>query len=361
MRIARLELTDLRNLARVSLSPAPGLNLIWGANGSGKTSLLEGIHLLGLGRSFRASGARPLVKEGSQQLVVFGKLENGVAEHRIGVSKSRQGKMEIRVDGAKARSASQLAGLLPVQLITPASHVLIEGGPKERRAFLDWGLFHVEQSFFGDWKDYHRALRQRNQALKNGSPVDAVRLWDKGLAATGERISRARTEYVRRLSPVVVEFLQQLLEGPTEALELAYLPGWSQETDLQAALSGTLDRDRRYGFTSAGPHRGDLRLRWGVRPASEQLSRGQQKLVVTALKLAQMSLLKSEGGKSSVVLVDDLPAELDRTHRDRFLRLLASIGAQAFVTATERELVDLHAWPDHRVFHVEHGDISEMV
>jgi len=323
---------------------------------------LEGIHLLGLGRSFRGSGVRPLVREGRPELVVFALLQSNDGErHRVGLKKTRQGGMEIRVDGRRAGSAAELAEILPLQLMTPGSHVLVEGSPKERRAFLDWALFHVEHGFFRDWKVYQRALRQRNRALKEQTRSEDIQLWDKSLTDAGERMTSQRQAYVEALRPVVARYIGELVEEASDKLELEYSIGWPGDTALDEALRRGLERDRRSGFTSMGPHRGDLRLRWAGRPAAEQLSRGQQKLVVAALKLAQMELLKESANKACVILVDDLPAELDREHRAKFLKLLAATDAQAFITATEKELVDVSSWPDHKMFHVEHGTVAEML
>jgi DNA replication and repair protein RecF len=276
----------------------------------------------------------------------------------LGIEKDVQGGTQIRMDGSRVHGLAVSAELLPVVLITPESHALIGGGPGERRALLDWGLFHVEQSFLGLWRRYQRLLKQRNAALESGS---ALKQWNEGLAIAGEALSERRRQYAEALKPRLGDALRRIAPELPE-VSLDYVPGWSGEQGLVSALQQSEERDRRDGHTRAGPHRAELRIRLAGKKASEVLSRGQEKLVLSALRLAQLTHLRDEAGKSAVVLVDDLPAELDTQHRTTFLDLLATLGVQVFVTATEEGLLALPATsPPPKVFHVEHGTVRAVV
>ena len=152
MSLRRIMVTAVRNLHPVTLSPSPRINILYGANGSGKTSVLEAVHLLGLARSFRSTRLNPVIQYEQPACTVFGEVElTSGGTSNLGVSRERQGEFTIRIDGQNAKSAAQLAELLPLQLINPDSFRLLEGAPKIRRQFLDWGVFHVEPRFLPAW------------------------------------------------------------------------------------------------------------------------------------------------------------------------------------------------------------------
>ncbi|UCE88666.1 MAG: DNA replication/repair protein RecF [Pseudomonadota bacterium] len=358
MRLVSLEITHLRNLTQVSISPAAGLNLVVGANASGKTSLLEAIHFLGLGRSFRTRSAREVIQWGGDALRVVGRIAQAAGGTTVvGVERDR-GALRARVAGSPARNAAALAEYLPVQILTPESHKLIAEGPRFRRQFLDWGVFHVEQNFLSAWQDYHRALQQRNAALRRGEGERSLDQWERVLVTEGERLDGMRDRYLKILQPHVDVVSEQLL-GVSPGLD--YSPGWQRGEALEEVLRTQRMRDRERGHTGSGPHRADLKVTWHDMEARTVLSRGQLKLVVAALRLAQVALLREKTGQGVVWLVDDLAAELDATHRGRLMGLLAASGDQVFVSATERAQLETDGWESARVFHVEHGKVAEVI
>ncbi len=357
MHIARLTVSRLRNLNRVDIQPGPLLNLIIGENASGKSSLLEAVHLLGLARSFRTRHSRQMITDGEPELTVFGQLSEPT--HRIGIRKGCDDSIEIQVDGSRLKSSSPLASMIPLQLITPESHELITGSPKLRRGFIDWALFHVEHSFHSSWNRYAKAIKQRNGSLRAQRPEPEVRIWDREIIEMGELIDRLRRDYLDRMERYVPSFLQRMMG--VEQVQLRYRSGWSRELTFPDALNQQFQRDRKQGFTSVGPHRGDLKVVVDGHDSVTHLSRGQQKILVCALKLAQASLLQEESGKSSILLIDDLPAELDEQRRSRLLELLDEMGMQSLVSATSESLIPDEPRMQRKVFHVEHGVITEVV
>lgn len=360
MALIHLEVSGLRNLTSVSLAPSIGFNLLYGANGSGKTSLLEAIHLLGLARSFRTQQGRKLIQAGGVAATVFGRVDRGDAVYGLGVQKQIGDITVVKVNGARQESASVLAELLPLQVLTPESHSLLQGEPKERRSYMDWGLFHVEQSFFIQWKRYRRYLDQRNAALRSGAYVREMQQWEYGLAESGEAVSQLRETYLGQITPHFAHIYSVLLEA--EAPRIVYRRGWSQDTALAQILERNRASEQGAGYTMAGPHRADYRL---VLPngqdAADVFSRGQQKLAVCALRIAQMQHVQERAGQRCTLLVDDLPAELDGQRRGLLLSAIAASGAQCFITATDHELVDLSPWQGVTMFHVEHGVVKEVV
>lgn len=358
MSITRLEIADLRNLQSVALLPHPRLNLLTGINGSGKSSVLEALHLLGLGRSFRSGRARRLVNDEKSSCTVFAGFAD---EGQAGIQRGANGDTVLRLDGRSQITMAELAQRLPLLLLDPESMDLLDAGSKPRRAQMDWGVFHVEHRFYPAWLRYQRALRQRNSLLRSGSMGRRESAsWDKELAESAAQLHQLRNDYLQRWQPRWQARVQAFL--PELDLDLEYSPGWDVEQPLAELLAASWDRDVERGHTQLGPHRADLRVKLGTAPADELLSRGQKKLVVCALKLSQVSLLADEG-RPCVLLVDDLASELDATARQRLIDYLAASGAQVFITAIEPDAVTpalQRTGESFKVFHVEHGTVRDV-
>jgi DNA replication and repair protein RecF len=263
-----------------------------------------------------------------------------------------------RLGGRDVGSQAELARQLPVQAFHPESHRLISGGPRERRQFIDWGVFHVEHGFLEAWRRYQRAVRQRNAALRRGD-WSVAHAFDEELVAMGEQVTECRHRYVDLLAHELPKIQSRLF--PEHPVRLRLRRGWSEDRDLTAALEGDRERDLRDGYTHLGPHRADLDLRIQGRPVSEVASRGQQKAVVAGLVLLQSQIYGARVGRTGIVLVDDLPSELDLTHRAAVLDLLREMRVQVFVTAIEAEQIDLSRWDRPAVFHVEQGQLRELI
>jgi len=361
MSLIRINVSAVRNLQPLTLNPSPRINILYGANGSGKTSVLEAVHLLGLARSFRSARLLPVIQYEQPACTVFGQVHcpDGYTRN-LGISRNRQGEFQIRIDGQNARSAAQLAEVLPLQLINPDSFRLLEGAPKVRRQFLDWGVFHVEPRFMPAWQRLQKALRQRNSWLRRGTLDGASQAaWDRELCLASDEIDEYRRAYIQRLKPVFEGILRELVE--IEGLALSYYRGWDKERGLSEVLLTSLLRDQQMGHTQSGPQRADLRLRLGSHNAADILSRGQQKLVVCALRIAQGHLVDQAKRGQCIYLVDDLPSELDDLHRRALCRLLDDLQCQVFITCVDHELLR-EGWRTETpvaMFHVEHGSITQ--
>jgi len=359
MWLSRLRIENLRIIDRAEFEPVNGLNVICGPNASGKTSLLEAIFVLGRGRGLRKRNQSRLIRHDQSSLRVIGDiLDNDGRQSRIGVERGKE--TLFRLNSKNLRSAADLASALPLQFIHPDIHQLLQLGPQLRRQFLDWGVFHVEPSFLARWRDYSRALRQRNAALRKNDLAQA-RLWELTLVEHGEALDGLRQHYLEALRARLSSAVEQLID--LSGFELSYRRGWSRDAGLADALVSSRQTDLRQGFTSRGPHRCDFALSLNGTPVQECASRGQQKLLLCALQMAQSALLAETTGEAGLLLVDDLPAELDRENRLRFLNALRSLDAQVFVTSTSPELLarDGFGGEGEKVFHVEHGSVSQVV
>lgn len=361
MQVTRLTASGLRRFENVSIEPAAGLNLITGDNGAGKTSLLEALHLMAYGRSFRGRVRDGLVRTGSEAVEVFVEWREGPdARHRRAGLRHTGQTWVGRLDGQSVAQLGELCAALAVVSFEPGSHALVTGGGEPRRRFVDWGLFHVEPDFLPLWRRYARALKQRNALLKSGAGGQQLDAWDHELAEAGEPLTRHRRQYLEqlqlRLSAVAADLVPAL-----GASNLEFQPGWrSGELSLADALLLARDRDRNLGYTSVGPHRADWRIDYAGHPNREALSRGQAKLSALSALLAQAEDYAQRRGEWPIVALDDLSSELDRKHQQRVLQRLLGSGAQIFITGTEApaSLESLEVAP--KVFHVEQGKILSM-
>lgn len=353
MPIDRLDIQHLRNLESARLTFTPGLNLITGLNASGKTSLLEAIALAVTGKSFRTTRIDQLVQHGRDEMLVVGEYRQADQHYRVGLSRCA-GKTQVKLNGAFVTRTTDLVDSLPLFVLTPQSHELLDSGPKMRRHYLDWGVFHVEHRYLDAWQRYHRILRQRNATLRQQASARAIQAWDGPLIENAEQIHGFRQGYLDRLQPWLHEYCKNLLGLE---VDIRYQAGWDIEVGLGPLLKAQLDKDLNRGFTSMGPHRADLKLKHAGKTVQSVFSRGQQKLLICAMTLAQMRVLE----RDCLILVDDLPAELDPQKRQALMHALQSTGAQIMVTATESGLIQDDAWPERKMFHVEHGKVREVI
>ena len=354
MTVAALNITDFRNLRQASLALSNNLNIITGPNASGKTSILEALYYLGRTRSFRSRQLKPLIHHQAAAFRLVAWVSSDGRQIPIGIERSMQA-VTIRVDGHPARSLAELAAHLPVLLLNPDSHRLLDDGPQLRRRFLDWGLFHSEAAFWPLWQRFNLALKQRNSALRSHSNERSVSAWDTELASTGEQLSALRQAFCSDLLAELGPLVQAILG--IDELKLEYRRGWPQERNFLELLNRDRSLDRQQGHTRYGPQRADFMLRVKGFAVAESVSRGQQKLLVTALVLAQARLFYQRQARHCTLLIDDLPAELDSQSRVRIMQILADQPVQLLVTAIELDALPISAWPETRIFRLTNGTV----
>ncbi len=356
MRLTQLQIKNFRNLKDVNLVPVQGVNLILGNNASGKTSLLEAIYYLSHVRSFRTQYVTDLILRESAYLQLVANIktvENNTVP--FGIRRSRN-KSEIRVNKQPVKRVSDIAAQFPVLAIHPDSYKLITGSPSQRRQYIDWGVFHVEHGFFKAWQRYKKALLQRNAALKSKQKYDVCQLWNNEINKTAHYIDQLRQQYFNKLLPYFQQLTKQFFSD--EIVDIEYKRGWSSDCDLIVLLENNLQKERMRGYTQYGPHRAEINIKVNGQSAQTCISRGQQKLLVALMRLAQAMQFTEATQKSCVLLYDDLPAELDLYHRKLILSVLSQMNIQLFLTAIEKNQIDLSAWEIKKVFHVEHGKIN---
>ncbi len=361
--IRNLKVFGLRNLVEAELSGLDRINVLHGENGAGKTSFLEAINILGVAKTFRACKNTSLISNQMDFCSVSGILSPVSGRSRetvLGVKRKASGGLDIKLGGRPLSSVTDLLGIIPVQVLNADSFQLLSGEPAIRRRYLDWGVFHVEQAFFPAWRQFQRCLKQRNSLLKSGTMrASELDSWTEELAGLGETVSAFRRAYFLRLAQYFIDVLSRIAPDIT-GLEAEFFPGWDRGVKLIEALMACRSTDISRGFTQVGPQRADLKLTWEGRPASDTLSRGQQKLVVCSLKLAQGSLQVDSFPGEAVYLIDDLPSELDPSNLAMICHFLADLDGQVFITSVLPRTLQ-EAFPDKaplRMFHVEQGRVA---
>ncbi len=359
MHIKSLSVHNFRNLQPSRLHFSSQLNIIYGDNAAGKTSILEALFILGHGRSFRTSRHNKLINYDQDSFTLYSELLSKNLSHRLGIQRFRNNDVRIRLDQDNLTKLSDLVSLAPIQILAPEHYELITKGPSGRRKLLDWGVFHVEHSFLKRWQDCQRIILQRNKMLKKSNSYKDIEVWDKQLVPLSEQISRYRLEYCSLLSPYFKKIVSEFL--PDIELSLEFYQGW-QDKELAEVLYQQYPKDKKLGYTQATIQKADIKILSGKHLAADYLSRGQQKLVTTALKLAQLNLAQQKGHQYPVFLLDDIGAELDEAHQQMLLNFLANqpVEQQIFITCVHLDPLKslINRYNNARLFHVEHGAVS---
>ena len=397
--IERLQISHLRNLNQINMQAAT-CNVIIGDNGSGKTSLLEGVFLLSRGKSFRHNQPKRYVQHHQSAAVVHAILSDGST---LAIQKQADAITTLRLNQTTVYNQSILTEQLPTLLIDPSTMDMLEQGSASRRQLLDWLVFHMKQGFHPQWVAYQRLLKQRNSLLKQSKTLSQSQLaelksWDKGLASHAALIHHYRAQVFAAWQPYFAQSIAKLLPNYAQQLSLSYNAGYDTSIALDVQLKERLEQDLQLGYTRIGSHRADIHVHWrssdslesdsgsativdkdtGIKlpalkeQAANVLSRGEKKLLITALRLSQLPLLvdieirnnvsksKFEQKATPIVLLDDITAELDDRALDILLSTLSGLPCQVMMTSLTADILPLvnNYWSVPNVFHMKHGMLS---
>ena len=344
---------NFRCLASIALEANPQYNLIHGQNASGKSSILEAIAYLGRGKSFQGASPQDLISHSHTEFLLLGKIQTDARLVTVGVRNSKEG-LEVKIDGHRETSAAALVELLPLQVINPDVHNLVAGGPEQRRRYLDWIAFHVEQAYPERWRRFRRALKQRNVALRDGAAKSSVEVWDREFLEAAAEVDQTRRRVLGGAQESLEETGTALLGS---AVSFEYRQGWAAEQTLEESLAAGWERDCAAGTTQSGPQRADLRLIYDERPARRLVSRGQQKLLACTMILAATEVVQTALERPLLLLLDDPAAELDEEALARLLNGVFGLGSQIIATALDAEVLQFPEEP--ALFHVEQGRLQK--
>lgn len=331
MSLQSLILTNFRNFTQQSFQFDPRLTVIQGANGAGKTAILEAIYYLTHGRSFRSKQYRPLIHHEAQAFIIRAQITQEELTQQIAVQKTRHDETRLRQNGQNVASHASFARLLPVMLINPEMLHWTMEHRHYRRQILDWGVYYEEASYASEWQQFQRILIQRNQLLKQ-KQFRQMATWNHLLISAAEKVHQSRLAYMEKFIAQVKQTLGEFCKQ--HDIEVDYYPGWSQKQSFTEALEAHYSMDCEHGYTHAGPHRADLRLRIGTQSVKALLSRGQQKKLLCGLRICQGQLLLQKA-QQALVLLDDLTAELDASYQHYLLDQLQQLSHQVVVTTLQ--------------------------
>lgn len=370
MSLAKFRAIDFRNFENLDLDFDPEMNFIVGDNGSGKTSLLEAIFYLSHGRSFNTGYHNKVVRFDQDNFVLSGdvtRTENDIVQNiKLGLRRYRNSDIDIRIDGQGEQKISSLAKVLPVQLITPESFKLFFGGPKERRHFFDFGLFHVKHSFYETWLRFTRIHKHRNALLKKRPKRynKEFEYWDAEFCRLADVITQQREEYLSLFNSKFEETNLNIESLLTEAeIKFTLSPGYSLDDDLLKQLKSAFFKDVKYGYTTVGPHKSDVRIKTKQRLVEDVFSRGQLKLLLYVVKLLQSNII-SEHNITPIMLIDDIASEVDKSNLASIFQYLQSAQeTQFFITSLNRDIAGflINESKSHAMFHVKHGMIKQNI
>ncbi|MGQ0619725.1 MAG: DNA replication/repair protein RecF [Panacagrimonas sp.] len=355
MSVALLRGENIRLYRNLEIEPHPQLNLIIGGNAAGKTTLLEALFVTGRGRSFRAQSLSELSGPARTAWTTFMDVRDGAVHNRIGVGWSREG-TEIRLNEGKNARLTDVIRAIPMQLIDPTAHRLLDEAPSYRRSFVDWGVFHVEHRFHEIWRRFQNGLRQRNSALREGLADRVVQAWNEELSMSAELLNEMRETHIEASRQNLIRWSEFLIGGGRVRCD--WQRGWSSCERYREVLDRNLEQHRKMGTTAQGPHRAELKISFSDVKAKGRVSRGQQKMLVSAMVLAQMEVLVGQGVTAPVILLDDFASELSTEFQTRLASALAQYPGQKFITAFDFPAA--FKGRDSALFHVEHGMVRRL-
>lgn len=333
MNIELLRAANLRCFEQLDFAPGPGLNWLIGPNGAGKTTVLEAAYMLSHGRSFRAGGRTAPRRQGANDYLVYAEVLRGDGlRTRLGLTRAED-RWLARRNGEDLTSLAPLFEACPVVYFGPESHQLILGAAEERRGFLDWSVFHVEHASLTVWKQWRRALRQRNALLRQSAPNADFAPWEHELGRLAGRIHQMRGACLAGLEPHLAREAANLVPE-LGGVRINYRPGWDEQAGLGAQLAADRDRDRERGFTQHGAHRADWSLVFDGIAQREHLSRGQAKAAALVCTLALTRWLRDSVGEYPLLCLDDLESELDAAHTDLVIHWVSDKSIQGWLTST---------------------------
>ena len=352
-----LKVNNVRNISDTYIEPNAFLNIVVGPNASGKTALLEAIHILARAKSFRTPRIKDVIQYNKKELQVAADVKNHQKSVISTGIEKKHGSSLIRYNGMPVKTVSNQASNIPLVLITPDSHQLVTGSPKQRRHWLDWAMFHVEQTYLKDWKAYHKSLRNRNIVLKNGGGDQQISSWEKSMLSSAEILNNLRQEFTEKLTK---QFTNLLLDKLPGEISIVFDRGYPENVDFAEHLAEQREQDKKLGYTKYGPHKADIRFLVDKHAVAQVYSRGQIKRFVTTLLLAQAKTFELINQEKPVFLIDDYGAELDSQARLDLLSSVVGYGGQIFITSTEEDR-SFFGLEEISMFHVERGNFHKVV
>ncbi|RNC67682.1 MAG: DNA replication/repair protein RecF [Desulfuromonadales bacterium] len=363
MFVTKIQISSFRNIAGAEIAFDRRFNVLHGANGQGKTSVLEAIYLLGTMKSFRMARTHDLITWNTPYSVVRGWAEKDRVGREIALYLGREGR-KARVDQKPVTRLADFFGNVNAVVFSPEEIAMARSGPDLRRRYLDRAIFSGDLGYLLLYHEYHRLLKQRNALLKRGDRA-GLEVWTEQLAEAGSRLMTKRMAYLAAVEPLVRHFYREIA-GEGEEAGLAYHPLSLRPEEvvrdgMEALLrlfAGHAEEELRRGTTVVGPQRDDVDFVLNGRVIRNHGSQGQQRSFVLALKMAEIEYLERIHGAPPVLLLDDISSELDRQRNANLMAFLRGKTMQVFITTTDITTLRLEGIATHASFHVSRGTVT---
>ncbi len=363
MTIETIRLRDFRNYTALEIHPHPGVNLLFGQNGSGKTNLLEAIHYCALGRSHRTGMDREVVRKGAEMGAcgVTVQRGDGRCEVSVKLTPGESRKKQVYIDRKRANRLSQLMGRVQCVIFSPEDLLLVREGPAVRRRYVDMLLSQLSPGYFVALQQYQKALEQRNailrEAKRTGSlPGSVLEAFEMAMAQPCEVIIPMRRRMIGRVAEIAGEKYNAISGRSGERFTMRYEACLDTDERIAQQVQERLRRGRQEdllrGTTGFGIHREDVQLSLSGREMKLFASQGQIRTAALSMKLSQMEIFNKETGEAPILLLDDVMSELDMTRRTRLLQEIQH--TQTFITCTDES--DLEGCHERRSYRVSLGE-----
>lgn len=359
MKITNISIKNFRNYETLNLKIDKPINVFIGKNAQGKTNLLEAIFFCGVGKSFRTSKEKDVIKWNNESAKITIDIEKKYRKQKIELIFSKNAKKTVRIDGISVRRIGDLLGEMPVVFFSPDELKLIKESPDERRKFMNIDISQTNKRYFYLLSRYEKILANRNKLLKETKDLkvlkDSIDIWDRVLVDVAEKISEEREKFIEELAPLA-EKAHNYISNGKESLKIEY-KGFekgknSYKEAFLKALQKNLEKDFKLGYTSVGPHRDDLDLYLNGVEVKSFGSQGQQRTVALSLKLAELEIIKNRTGEYPILLLDDVFSELDSERRSRLVKF--TTRTQTFITCTDFDTKEV----DFKTFKITDGKIG---
>ncbi|MGI6212170.1 MAG: DNA replication/repair protein RecF [Anaerovoracaceae bacterium] len=362
MHITRLELKNFRNYPELSVSFDPKVNIIIGRNAQGKTNLIEAIYLTSIGRSFRASGDREMIRFGEKRARVHVECAKEVIDTKVDITIDRSARKFIRKDGRTVKKLSELLDNIIIVVFSPEDLKLVKEEPEKRRRFIDRELGQIKPAYYNALSSYKKALLQRNAYLKEDVVEDRLLdLWDEELLRYSTPVIQMRKEFIGEMDGFSSKIHERVTNG-SEKLSISYAPNIPYDSDpekqrqnFEEILTASRETDRRLRTTHRGPHKDDMTFTVNGIDCRSYGSQGQQRTAALSLKLAVLDFIRRETGEEGILLLDDVMSELDAERRKYLISALDQ--NQIFITTTEIDDELRQTYPDANILQIENGTV----
>lgn len=358
MIIKSIELSNYRNYEHLDINFDEGTNILYGDNAQGKTNILEAAYVSGTSKSHKGSRDKDMIRFEQNEAHIKTIVEKQDREYQIDIHLKKNKSKGIAINKVPIKKASELFGILNIIFFSPEDLNIIKNGPLERRRFIDAELCQLDKIYLSDLTNYNKVLNQRNKLLKdlyyNPSLKETLPVWDMQLIQYGKKVISRRSQFIKELNEIVYD-IHKKISGGKEELFLQYEPN-IDDIFFEDELIRAKEKDLKYGQTSVGPHRDDLKLSVGNVDVRKFGSQGQQRTCALSLKLSEIMLVENTIHDKPILLLDDVLSELDH-NRQNFL-LQAIHDTQTIITCTGLDDFVKNRFTLNKVYKVCNGTVT---